>query len=536
MNVNFEDQRQNVKKGIADIRISKWLLLLLIPAILVIMYVSMPILNPVYVASINFLFVLCAIIYLVCSNSKRKLVYIVIAYIILIVVINICTTPILWSSSYKELIGAVNTVNYEDEKLEIDNDLIPVVDKELAENLGDKKLGESIGVSSQYYVGEYNLVNTAEDLVWVAPLEPSSFFKWFQNKNGAPGYIYVSATNPNDVRYVSDINGDAIEMKYTQKAYFNNNVKRHAYFNGNLTTGMTDYSFEIDDAGNPYWIITKYAPSFNIFAGEQVSGVIIMDAQSGEVTNYDDLSQVPDWVERIYPEDLIYEQINYYGKYVNGWLNTLFSQKDMLVTTSGYSYLSIDHEPYMYTGLTSIQSDEATVGIMITSLKDKNTTFYKLTGATEVAAMQSAKGALQQYDYTPSFPVLLNEYDKPTYFMTLKDDSGLVKQYAFVSVENYNIVGIGDTFDKALIDYQGKLKENGALTIDESTKQEQKGVVQRINIVNSIAYIKLENDETIYVIDDIETNSVYLTQAGDTITFETVEGSNSIYNFENKSL
>jgi hypothetical protein len=61
-----------------------------------------------------------------------------------------------------------------------------------------------------------------------------------------------------------------------------------------------------------------------------------------------------------------------------------------------------------------------------------------VSGATEYAAMQSAKGKVQQYEYYATFPILVNLNGIATYFMTLKDAAGLVKMYCFVSVKDFS--------------------------------------------------------------------------------------------------
>ncbi len=354
--------------------------------------------------------------------------------VFVIFAINIYSSPIINSEKYYNLLGEVQEKDYATEVPEIDDTKIPVVDQELAEKLGDKVLGDDIGLGSQFTVGEYYFVSTADDLAWVAPLEPQSFFKWLQNRAGAPGYVYVSATNPNDVKLVKNIDGEDIKLKYTNNSYLFSEIKRHAYLNKNMFRAMTDFSFEIDDNGRPYWVITTYEPTIG-FSGYDTEGIIIVDAQSGETTYYDNINDLPDWVERVQPSNIVNQQVRSWGAYKNGWLNTIFAQNEMIQPTEGFGYVYIDNEPYYYTGLTSIKSDESTVGFMLINTRTKESIFYKINGATEEAAQKSAQGQVQQYDYVASFPILLNVYDTPTYFMTLKDQDGLIKQYAYVSVK-----------------------------------------------------------------------------------------------------
>ncbi len=527
----------NLKLGLG-VKIA--ILIVSIIAIIIGLIVYMPILNPVYRESIWIFLIIFTIIYAVVAGEKIKVHYIAAVYILVFLGMFLFTTPILWSSNYYQMIGDVNEETYASNPPSIDDTKIPVVDQELAENLGDKMLGDQLGLGSQYTVGEYYFITTADDLAWVAPLEPLSFFKWFQNREGAPGYVYVSATNPSDVRLVTELNGQEINLKYTNEAYWFSNIKRHVYLNGNMTTGLTDFSFEIDDQGNPYWVVTTYAPSFNIFAGRQATGVVTVDAQTGETVKYTDEEDMPEWIERVWPTQFIMEQIGYYGYYKNGWLNSIITQKEVVTPTNGFSYVFIDGKPYLYTGLTSVQSDQSTVGMMIVSLRDKTSSFYKLTGATESAAMKSAEGQVQQFNYSATFPILLNVYNEPTYFMTLKDNEGLVKQYAYVSVANYDVVGIGDTVSSARKDYYTSLKDTGKLVKQDTTEIEsQTKTIERINIIDGLVYIKFEGDNNFYMCETDLSQEIYLTEPGDKITFKVSEPSGDtieILEFENNNI
>lgn len=544
--IKFENESPN--KGFKELELELKLSLklkLIIIGLLVIglgigLVVYMPILNPVYKQSVWIFLIGFTVIYTLIAGTKAKPHYIIAIYFLVFIIFFISSTPIFWSSKYYQMLGEVTTETYSSNPPVIDDSKVPIVDKDLAETIGDKMLGDQLGLGSQYTIGEYYFITTNDDLAWVAPLEPLSFLKWLQNKSGAPGYVYVSATNPSDVRLVTELDGEPIKLKYTNNSYLFKNIKRHVYLNGNMTTGLTDFSFEIDDEGNPYWVVTTYAPAFNLFAARQGTGVITVDAQSGEIQKYKIDEQMPDWIERVWPTSFIMEQIKYYGYYQHGWLNSMITQREVVAPTSGFSYVFIDGNPYLYTGLTSVQSDQSTVGMMIVSLRDKTSHFYKLTGATEQAAMASSEGQVQQYNYTATFPVLLNVYNEPTYFMTLKDNEGLVKQYAYVSVANYDVVGIGDTVSSARKDYYQSLKDTGKLVrADTSEIKAQTKRVERINVAGGIVYIKFEGDGSIYMCETDLSQELFLTVPGDEVTIKAANDSADtieILEFDNKQL
>lgn len=535
--INFKsDKKPNIPNYGVKGKLSGAVIFTLILGLIFFMY--NPILNLRFSSGLLNIFLIVGIYALILLDSKKLGTIIIIAGFIIQPVVLIYSSPIFHAGQYHQLLGDVKESDYEDNIPNIENTKIPVVDKELAKKLGDKVLGNDLGLGSQFTVGEYYFVSTADDLAWVAPLEPQSFFKWFQNREGAPGYVYVSATNPNDVRLVKNVDGKDIHIKYTNNAYFMDEIKRHTYFSGNMTKGMTDYSFEIDDQGNPYWVISAYKPTIG-FLGNDTSGVIVVNAQTGDTKFYKDINKAPKWVERIQPEQIINDQITDWGAYRNGWLNTIFAQKEMIKPTEGHSYVYIDNKPYYYTGLTSIKSDESTVGFMLVNLTTKDANFYKITGATETAARKSAQGQVQQFEYEATFPLLLNEYGTPTYFMTLKDQDGLIKQYAYVSVKNYNIVGVGSSKASALKSYQSSLKDSNMIKASDIPQTKVTGVLDRINLVDGNYYITIKGSNDIYKVASDLSKSLVVTQAGDKVTVEFMKVENDyneVSKFTNNTL
>lgn len=117
-----------------------------------------------------------------------------------------------------------------------------------------------------------------------------------------------------------------------------------------------------------------------------------------------------------------------------------------------------------------------------------------INGAEEYSAMESAQGQVQEKGYTATFPILINVADRPSYFISLKDNAGLVKMYAFVSVTDYQIVGVSDTIEGAKLEYTRMLGVSSAAPGD-SEVEEISGTVAGIATAvvdgNSVYYIKI---------------------------------------------
>lgn len=438
--------------------------------------------------------------------------------------VSIISMPLFHYKAYRDQLGTPNTSEFSDTVQPIALDQVPIVDRDLARELADKKLGENPGLGSQVILGTPVIQKVDNKLVWVVPLEHSGFFKWLKNMDGSAGYIVVAANSVNDVTLVTDY-----KIKYQANAYILDDLNRHVrLFGGGLFKGLTDYSFELDDDGVPHWVLTEYKNRW-LFRLPEAAGVLIVNATTGE-SNYYDTNTVPDWVDRVQPESFIMQQIDNQGRYVHGVFN--FSNQDKFRPSYGNIIIYNDNRCYLFTGLTSVGSDESAIGFILVDMVTKESYRYQMSGATEVAAQRSAEGKVQQYGYFASFPMIINLNGQPTYFMTLKDNAGLIKQYAFVSVANYTSVGTGETIDSALRDFnQVRGSSGGALTSQPSDKIT--GEVLRIaseSIGESVTYkIILKNSPTrIFTVSYDLSNELALTQVGDRISMDYMDSETGI--------
>lgn len=425
------------------------------------LYINLPVLNPWFIGLPMGVVLISLIIVgleLRVINKRKTILFklatlttlLTIAYIM---VVSLMSWEGFRAKKYQSLIGEVKlSENFAEEVPPVDLEEIRIVDQEVAHRLGDKVLGEELPgeermLGSQAYVGDFRIQNVNGKLYWVAPLLHSGFFKWFNNREGTPAYIKVSATADAEVELVSNV-----KIKYQPEAYFNSNLHRHLYLNGYLNTGLTDYTFEIDDEGNPYWVVTLYTHEVG-FSGMNAYGVAVVNASTGEIQKYTP-ETAPAWIDRIQPMDMVEEQLEYWGEYIHGYWN--FSNLDKKTTTKGMSLVyGKDNQSYWYTGLTSVGQEEGTIGFVLVNTRTKETTRYKQVGATEEAARRSAMGKVQEKKYIGSFPILYNINNIPTYVLSLKDQAGLIKMVAMVSVRDHSIVGVGETLEEALRSYKG---------------------------------------------------------------------------------
>lgn len=443
---------------------------------------------------------------------------------IAVVLPTLASTPIIRAKAYRNLLGTVKESEFTKDVSPVNVNEIRIVDEDMAMKLGDKKLGEVPAIGSVSKLGEFHIQKVGKKLYWVAPLVHRDFIKWVTNMGGTNGYVMVSANDPQDVKLVQKANGEDVKIVYQPDAYILQDLHRHVYINGGMSKGMADYTLEIDDNGKPYWVVSLYEHKVG-FGGANVNGTAIVDAKTGE-TKFYSIKDTPEWVDRIQPEDFVIDQINSWGIYVNGFINSIISEKGVLKATEGTSLVyGDDDRSYWYTGITSAGGDESTIGFMLVDSRTKEAKLYKQPGATEMAAMKSAEGSVQEKNYEATFPVMYNILGQPTYVSSLKDKAGLVKRVVFVSVEDYNIVGVGRDKAEAMKNYKDALESGGSsLEIDESDEfdKELEGTVKRIAADtkngNTVYYLTLDTDEgNVFYATSKISKELPLTKEGDKI-------------------
>lgn len=446
---------------------------------------------------------------------------------------TILSMPLFNYKAYRDQLGAPVVSEFTDTVQPLALNQLPIVDKSLARELADKKVGENPGLGSQVVLGIPVIQKVNDKLVWVVPLEHSGFFKWLKNMDGSAGYIVVSASDVSDVTLVTDH-----KIKYQANAYVLDDLNRHVrLFGGGLFMGLTDYSFELDDDGVPYWVISTYQNRW-LFNLPEASGVLTVNATTGETVHYT-IDTLPEWVDRVQPESFVMNQIQNQGVYVHGIFN--FSNQDKFRPSQGNIIIYNGSRCYLFTGLTSVGSDESAIGFILVDMVTKESNIYHMSGATETAAQSSAEGKVQQFGYRASFPMIINLDGQAAYFMTLKDNAGLIKQYAFVSVSNYTNVGTGETIDSALRNYR---QVQGTANSNISTRQATfaiTGTVLRIaseSMENTITYkiILEEQKDHIFTVSYEISSELALTRSGDRVTMDYMEDSSGVcsaFSFDN---
>lgn len=463
------------------------------------------------------------------------------------------------ASSYSKIISVDTDSNFSEDIEEQTADSfseIPKLDEDTAAQLAARALGalKDIGSVSQFTIApENSQINYQGKPYRVVPLQYADIIKWLVNtRDGFPGYVMVNMADES-TNFVELKDGS---IRYSAYEHFNKLLKRHLRFEF-PTYLFADATFEVNDDGDPFWICARLDKTIGLFGGTDVIGIVLVDAVSGECIEYS-MEQLKDdpnlqWIDRVYDSDLIVQQYNYYGKYQKGFWNSLLGQKDVIKTTDGYNYIAKNDDVWMYTGVTSVTSDQSIIGFVLVNQRTKEADFYNVTGGTEYSAQQAAEGRVMDLGYTATFPLLLNIGGEPTYFLSLKDPKNqIVQQYALINVANYNNNKMGVTgtdLSKCLASYIESLKEKG-ITVDinpddvvtpgtnedktpDTSKLTASGTIADIRTAvmggESYYYIKLDSNEAYFAIAASKDEGVVILNRGDSVTV-TYSGEGSIIN------
>lgn len=461
------------------------------------------------------------------SKVLKSLGWVIGGLLVIYLIGTLLSSPIVNAKKYQQLLK-VKEGEFTQDIEELSFDQIPILDKDSAMLLGNRKMGSIVEMVSQFEVDDiYSQINYKAQPVRVTPLRYASPIKWLTNQSeGIPAYIKIDMANQN-TELVKLKEG----MKYSTSEYFNRNIYRHLRFT-HPTYIYGELSFEIDDDGVPYWVAPVKKFNIGLFGGETVGRVVLCNAITGETADYA-IEDVPKWVDRAYSADLLVQLYDYYGSLKHGFFNSILGQKDCLKTTTGYNFLAIDDDVWVYTGVTSVSGDESNVGFVLMNQRTMETKFYSIEGATEASAMSSAEGQVQNLKYKATFPLLLNMSGEPTYFIALKDDAGLVKKYAMVNVQKYQLVAIGDTVSQCETQYHDLLLTNGVTKEAEDTREVQtlSGKITKIaqGVVdgNSHYYVMIEGSEEIFDVSVVDFIDIVKYDIGQEITVEYKVGEKS---------
>lgn len=379
------------------------------------------------------------------------------------------STPLVRAGSYQQLLGKPVNEGMKLPHLQLDR--APLVNESMALQEAQKLLSQDPGLGSQVTIEHMYKQNVRGKLVWVGFMEHSSFSRWLTNRY-TPGYAVVSATDPSDAHLVT-----GLKLRYLDSAWFLQDIQLHAQL-AMPSTGLEDFSQEIDDAGKPYWVITEYKAAVGTL-GRNPVGTLLVDPVTGQMRSYS-IANTPAWVDRIQPESNVASQVESWGQFGDGYWNSVLSGMNVMVPSSSPELVyGDDHHAYWYVGLTSTGRDNGIVGFLLVDSRTKKAYRYELAGADEEVATAAVEGLVRANKYQATNPVVFLVEGTPTYVMALTDLTGIVRGYGLVNVHNYQVSVQGPTLDAAVQAYANALQSKGEAVSQKVERERVTGVILR---------------------------------------------------------
>ena len=146
--------------------------------------------------------------------------------------------------------------------------------------------------------------------------------------------------------------------------------------------------------------------------------------------------------------------------------------------------------------------------------------------------MESAQGSVQEKGYTSTFPILINLNNRPTYFMSLKDEAKLTKLFALIDAQKYQSVAVGSDINEVVKNYN-KLNSDlidpsaeNNLTLEITLKE-----IKEINLEgNTIFYFTSEEDNLIYIAPVNIAQDLIFAKAGDKVKINGYKNEDGTFN------
>lgn len=407
---------------------------------------------------------------------------------------------------------------------------IALMDTASASRLGDREIGTLSDVVSQYDIRswDYIQVNDKGKPAKMAPLSYAGPFKWYGNRyRGVPGYVKVDPVSMS-AEYIKLDKG----MKYVPSAWFGDDLSRRIRRKYRSTL-FEEPHFETDDEGRPWYVAPVYKKTIFLFGGKTVTGAILADPVTGQMQKYD-VEDIPEWVDVVFEGDLVCTQYDRYAQYQQGFWNAYFGQNGCRKTTADFGYIAKGTDIWIYTGVTSVNGDSSNLGFIMSNERTGETRYISCAGADELSAMKAAQGEVQEKGYLASFPSLVLIDNAPTYIMVLKDNAGLVKMYACVNIEQYNIVATAPKQADCITRYKallaGDISEEAANSEKADETVSTEGWKKVDIVVEKVTQLDRDGNTYIYLADT--DGNIYsaryesviemmLVEEGDTITILT---------------
>lgn len=414
--------------------------------------------------------------------------------------------------------------------------------------------GQPNSIGSQFTVNDgVSSVQIIKNELWtIVPLDWSGWGPQFSPTPGVPGYIKVSGENPIiPAEYVSLKNGN--EFRYTPEATFSKNLNRLVWRH-HPNKYIADIHLEIDEEDKPHYIVSLAVPNIGWW-GEKVVGALIVDPVTGAgVEKFLPLGEIPSWVDRVEAEYIVHRNIDFHGKFAQGFFNKSWYGNSVLAATQTHFGYGSDGQPVFATGITAHNTtmtdasrSDSLVAVYYTNTRTGKTVEYLLQGgATEHRAIEQCNliGDVRNRGYHGTTPQLYNVYGHISYVVPLQNASHAFAGVAIVAVMNPQIIAWGQNAHEAELAYKQVIVANSSQMAIEGTRKLSTitGTVERFGSMlvsgSTTFFIQVKSVDHLFTVPVTASAKVPVTKIGDTVWIEYYDSGETVMpvnRFDNKS-
>ena len=345
---------------------------------------------------------------------------------ILIALVTIAWAGLVYSGifqddAYRRIIREVpvKKVSWKNELVEVKDDTkkILALSENMAKIRGERVLAtDSLGAS--YHIGRVSAQRVGDEIVFAGALEFNGPFQWMFKKS-IPGYVVINAQD--ELASAKDVVSQ--EIVYSPSAYFNKDLRRHLWLHGYSRKNISEMNFEVDDAGKGWWICTISKPIIG-WSADKIEGIAMVEPTTGEITFYKK-DEVPEWVDRVVPENVFKKRVSWYGGYANGfWASLGLGDKQELFKLSSDIWLTWNKQgeaQWCVSCKNYGSTDSSLARVYLMDTRTEEITFFELNGApiNNKAAKAKAEGLVNDLKWKAENPILYAVDGQPTWIMTL---------------------------------------------------------------------------------------------------------------------
>ncbi len=437
--------------------------------------------------------------------------------------------PLFHAEEYAALAGEVPTREWTREIQPKDPTHMILVPFDTAMYEAAKSVSRDGAIGSQFSLDREHatLQRVRGRMRYEVPLEFNGFRTWSAT-GSVPGWIEVDAEDP-DAPTAFPRTGVGRPITFTPGAFGSHDLER-AVRDAGYADQVAGVRFEIDEENRPWWVVTLSRPLHG-WDGDALTTVLVVDPSTG-VPTASAPGNTPSFVDAPVPAGLVREWLGYDGELAHGAWNAWWDKLALTEPESPNLVAGNDERPVWVTGMTSQNTnDQSLVSLVYTDPRTGRSVRYAMSGGATEAAAQLAADHNSDIGFrhlSAAVPQVYNVEGVATAVMPLVNATGAFQGVALARLANVQRVSWGTSLSAAVAAYKAGLFQDGQqASLDNGSRAVSvQGTVDRIAPVvgsGDTYQFHLRGVGRIYTAKPTEAPALGLTQAGDQVSFDTVD-------------